>query len=160
MRCGCAHRNLCLQCAIFYRVFVLARLAVQNSYDAARGFEPTAEPYLRVCLRDRRTGACGLCVHGGYPIVVPPTGLPIRDDCIEVDSDIAMEPGMVVNLETPLFLPTAGALQIEKTFVVTEDGNRDHCQQDRTRPHVMEGSETPLSKRHFENSERTLHGQA
>ena len=93
-------------------------------------------------LAEHGTTACFPHGHGmglelrDYPILVPSTGLPIRDGCIEVDSDLAMEPGMVVNLETPLFLPTAGALQIEKTYVITKDGNRDLCAQDRTRPYV------------------------
>src|SRR4029077_9759414 len=54
-----------------------------------------------------------------YPILVPSNGLEIRDECIAVDSDLPMEVGMVNNLEAPLFMPMAGALQIEKTFVVT-----------------------------------------
>jgi Xaa-Pro aminopeptidase len=97
---------------------------------------------MRDALADHGVSACFPHGHGmglelrDYPILVPATGLPIRDDCIEVDSDLAMEPGMVVNLETPLFLPTAGALQIEKTYVITEDGNRDLCSQDRTKPYV------------------------
>jgi Xaa-Pro aminopeptidase len=99
-------------------------------------------------LAEHGTTACFPHGHGmglelrDYPILVPSTGLPIRDGCIEVDSDLAMEPGMVVNLEAPLFLPTAGALQIEKTYVITEDGNRDLCPQDRFRPYFAAGNAT------------------
>jgi Xaa-Pro dipeptidase len=101
---------------------------------------------MQQALRDHGVTACFPHGHGmglelrDYPILVPPTGLPIRDDCIEVDSDLTLEPGMVINLETPLFLPTAGALQIEKTYVITENGNRDLCAQDRMQPFVASRS--------------------
>ena len=72
-----------------------------------------------------------------YPILVPATGLPIRDDCVVLDSDLTMEEGMVNNLEAPLFMATAGALQIEKTFLVTADGNRELVYQDRSRPYIV-----------------------
>jgi Xaa-Pro dipeptidase len=89
-------------------------------------------------------GVAGSFPHGhgmgmelrDYPILVPSNGLEIRDDCIAVDSDLPLEEGMVINLETPLFLPTAGALQIEKTFVVTADGCCELSPQDRTRPYI------------------------
>jgi Xaa-Pro dipeptidase len=71
-----------------------------------------------------------------YPILVPQNGLEIRDDCIAVDSDMPLEEGMVINLEAPLFMATAGALQVEKTFVVTADGCRELTCQDRTRPYI------------------------
>jgi Xaa-Pro aminopeptidase len=67
-----------------------------------------------------------------YPILVPSNGLEIRDECIGVDSDLPLEEGMVINLEAPLFMPIAGALQVEKTFVVTTDGCRELVRQDRT----------------------------
>jgi Xaa-Pro dipeptidase len=70
-----------------------------------------------------------------YPILVPANGLQIRDECIAVDSDLPLEEGMVINLEAPLFMPTAGALQVEKTFVVTADGARELVPQDRAHPY-------------------------
>jgi Xaa-Pro dipeptidase len=69
-----------------------------------------------------------------YPILVPANGLQIRDECIAVDSDLPLEEGMVINLEAPLFMPTAGALQVEKTFVVTAQVARELVPQDRAHP--------------------------
>jgi Xaa-Pro dipeptidase len=71
-----------------------------------------------------------------YPILVPANGLEIRDECIAVDSDLPLEEGMVINLEAPLFMPIVGALQVEKTFVVTADGCRELVPQDRTQPYL------------------------
>jgi Xaa-Pro dipeptidase len=70
-----------------------------------------------------------------YPILVPANGCEIRDDCVAVNSDLSLEAGMVINLEAPLFMPLAGALQVEKTFVVTSDGYRELLPQDRSRPY-------------------------
>jgi Xaa-Pro dipeptidase len=71
-----------------------------------------------------------------YPILVPATGLRIKDDCIDIESDLPMEVGMVINLEAPLFLPTAGALQVEQSFIVRVEGNCELLFQDRSRPHI------------------------
>jgi Xaa-Pro dipeptidase len=71
-----------------------------------------------------------------YPILVPANGLRIRDDCIDIDSDLTMEEGMVNNLEAPLFLPLAGSLHIERSFVVGADGSHELCRQDRTHPYL------------------------
>jgi Xaa-Pro dipeptidase len=71
-----------------------------------------------------------------YPILVPANGLEIRDECLSVSSDLPLEEGMVINLEAPLFMPTVGALQVEKTFVVTGDGCRELIPQDRSRPYI------------------------
>ena len=71
-----------------------------------------------------------------YPILVPANGCEIRDDCVAVNSDLTLEAGMVINLEAPLFMPLAGALQVEKTFVVTSDGCRELVPQDRSRPYL------------------------
>jgi Xaa-Pro dipeptidase len=70
-----------------------------------------------------------------YPVLVPPNNGEIRDECIAVNSDLLLEEGMVINLEAPLFMPTAGALQVEKTFLVTANGARELIVQDRSRPY-------------------------
>jgi Xaa-Pro dipeptidase len=70
-----------------------------------------------------------------YPILVPANGLKIHDECIAVDSDLPLEEGMVINLEAPVFMPTAGAIQVEKTFVVTAEGARELVPQERGRPY-------------------------
>ena len=69
-----------------------------------------------------------------YPMIVPENGLRIRDDCIDESSDLPLEEGMVFNLESAQFMPTAGALQIEQTFVVTGEGSRLLVDQDRSAP--------------------------
>jgi len=71
-----------------------------------------------------------------YPILVPATGLRLHDECIDLDSDLPMEEGMVNNLEAPLFLPMAGGLHLEKSFVITADGNRELCHQQRDHPYL------------------------
>ncbi len=69
-----------------------------------------------------------------YPIVVADNGLRIRDDCVDVPSDLPLESDMVINLEAGIFMPAIGSLQIEQSFVVTANGCRSLVPQDRTRP--------------------------
>lgn len=71
-----------------------------------------------------------------YPIIVPDNGLRIRDECIDVPSDLPLEANMVINLESINFLPGIGSLHIEKSFVVTADGCRPLTPQDRSAPFV------------------------
>jgi Xaa-Pro dipeptidase len=59
-----------------------------------------------------------------YPIIVPANGLRIRDDCIDVSSDLPLEEGMVVNLEVPVFTLGEGSIHTEQSFVVTAAGVR------------------------------------
>jgi len=69
-----------------------------------------------------------------YPMVLPKKGGRISDDCVDVDADVRLEPGMVFNIEAPLFLPPTGAFQLEKTFVMTDQGCKPLIEQDRTHP--------------------------
>jgi len=69
-----------------------------------------------------------------YPILVADNGLRLRDDCIEVASDLPLEAGMVFNLECAIFMPGVGAPHIERSFVVTLDGCRPLTPQDRSAP--------------------------
>jgi Xaa-Pro dipeptidase len=71
-----------------------------------------------------------------YPIIVPDNGLHIRDECIDVPSDLPLEANMVINLESVNFLPGIGSLHIEKSFVVTETGCRALVEQDRSGPFI------------------------
>jgi Xaa-Pro aminopeptidase len=73
-----------------------------------------------------------------YPILVPANGRRIIDECVDVDSDLPLEEGMVVNLEVPLFTLGVGSMQTEQSFVVTADG----C-----RPLVAQAREAPLHPR-------------
>jgi Xaa-Pro aminopeptidase len=87
-------------------------------------------------------GVTGSNAHGhgiglevrDYPIIVPPTGLPIRDDCIEVSSDLPLEEGMVVNLEVPLYLFGVASLHMEQTFLITSTGARRLDSSEPTQP--------------------------
>jgi Xaa-Pro dipeptidase len=72
-----------------------------------------------------------------YPIIVPGNGLRIRDDCVDVSSDLSMEEGMVNNLEAGMFLPGIGSLQIEKSFLVTATGSRELIPQAHHQPCVV-----------------------
>lgn len=69
-----------------------------------------------------------------YPIIVADNGLRIVDDCISTPSDLLLEENMVLNLEVSIFMPGSGSLHIEKTFVVTQTGNRPLTAQNRAIP--------------------------
>jgi len=69
-----------------------------------------------------------------YPIIVPDNGLRIRDESVDVPSDLQLEEGMIFNLESPLYMPPAGALQIEETLLVTASGCEQLIGQDRSSP--------------------------
>jgi len=69
-----------------------------------------------------------------YPIIVADNGLHIRDDCIDIPSDLPLETDMVVNLEAPIFMAGVGSLHIEQSFVVTAEGSQPLVPQNRTRP--------------------------
>jgi Xaa-Pro dipeptidase len=69
-----------------------------------------------------------------YPILVADNGLRIQDGCVDVPSDLPLEPGMVLNLEAGLFAPTVGSLQIEMSYLVTTRGSEPLVSQDRNSP--------------------------
>jgi len=69
-----------------------------------------------------------------YPILVPKNGLRIRDDCLDVSSDLPIEEGMVNNLEACVFMPTVGAIHMERSYIVTAKGSHPLIEQDRSEP--------------------------
>jgi Xaa-Pro aminopeptidase len=75
----------------------------------------------------------GLAIRD-YPILVPATGLPIKDDCIDVSSDLVLEPNMVINLEAPILIFGLGSVHLEQTFLITERGAEPLIPQERSRP--------------------------
>jgi Xaa-Pro aminopeptidase/Xaa-Pro dipeptidase len=75
----------------------------------------------------------GLAVRD-YPILAPATGLPIKDDCIDISSDLALEPNMVINLEAPIFTFGLGSVHSEQTLVMTEMGAEPLTPQERGHP--------------------------
>jgi Xaa-Pro dipeptidase len=74
-----------------------------------------------------------------YPVLVPAPGRVIRDDCVDVSADLPLEPGMVVNLEAPVFAIGGWSAHCERSFVVTADGSRPLVAQDRSAPLVAAG---------------------
>ena len=72
-----------------------------------------------------------------YPVLVPDNGLRIKDDCVDLPSDLSLEEDMVLNLEAPLFMPGVGSLHIEQSYVVTQQGSRPLVEQQRLRPVVI-----------------------
>jgi Xaa-Pro aminopeptidase len=101
------------------------RRAMQEALDDAGGYASFPHGHgLGLELRD-------------YPILVEDTGLPIRDDCVDVSSDLALEPGMVLNVEAGLFAPGEGSLQIERTFLVGPDGAAPLTEQNRAEPYEV-----------------------
>ena len=103
-----------------------------------RGSAVQAE--MRGLLAGRGITACFPHGHGlgieirDYPVLVADTGAVIRDDCVEVGADLALEPDMVVNLEVCVLTPGARSVTCERTFVVTGDGSRPLVEQDRESP--------------------------
>jgi Xaa-Pro dipeptidase len=69
-----------------------------------------------------------------YPVIVPDSGLVIRDDCVELAFDLELEPGMVVNLEAPFFTLGRRSVHCEQTFVITADGCEPLVTQPRDAP--------------------------
>ncbi len=72
-----------------------------------------------------------------YPIIVPDNGLRVKDDCVDLPSDLILEEDMVLNLEAPLFMPGVGSLHIEESYVVTAQGSRPLIEQSRRQPVVI-----------------------
>ena len=69
-----------------------------------------------------------------YPILVPDTGLRIRDNFVDLPADLTIEEGMVIDLEAPLFEPGIGSLHRERSFLVTAVGAEPLVHQDRSAP--------------------------
>jgi Xaa-Pro dipeptidase len=69
-----------------------------------------------------------------YPIIVANNELRIRDDFVNIPSDLPLEAGMVVNLEAAIFMPGVASVHIEKSLLVTATGNEPLVPQDRSRP--------------------------
>ncbi len=74
-----------------------------------------------------------------YPILVADNGLRIRDDCIDLPSDLPLEVNMVLNLEAAIRTPAVGSIHIERAYLVTPQGSRPLVAQDRSRPLVPAG---------------------
>jgi Xaa-Pro dipeptidase len=58
-----------------------------------------------------------------YPVLAPDSGRMIRDECVSMSADLALEEGMVINLEAPVFDLADAAFQLEQTYVISADGS-------------------------------------
>ena len=66
-----------------------------------------------------------------YPTIVDANDKRIQDGCVDVSSDLPLEADMAINLEAPMFMAGIGSMQVEHSFVVTDEGCRYLIQQDR-----------------------------
>lgn len=69
-----------------------------------------------------------------YPIVVPDTGLRIEDDFVSRPADLPLEPGMVLNLESAVWVGDVSSVHCERSFVITGGGCRPLADQPRDEP--------------------------
>jgi Xaa-Pro aminopeptidase len=74
-----------------------------------------------------------------YPLLTRRNGRRIKDDVVDISSDLQLEAGMVVNLEVPVFTAGVGSMQTEQSFVVTDAGSRPLVDQSRDRPLITPG---------------------
>jgi Xaa-Pro aminopeptidase len=72
-----------------------------------------------------------------YPIIVPDNGLRLKDECIDVPSDLPLETNMVINLEASIRLPSVGSLHIEVSYQVTDTGYEPLVPQQRAEPVLL-----------------------
>ena len=86
-----------------------------------------------------KRGYCASNPHGhglglevrDYPTIVAENNRRIRDDCVDLPSDLPLEPDMVINLEGAMFAPGVGSIQVEHSYLVTKEGCRYLVKQDR-----------------------------
>ena len=67
------------------------------------------------------------------PFISAVDGQRLVDACVDLDADVALEEGMVINLELPLEVPGKRWFQIEQTFVIRSGGAEPITAQDRSR---------------------------
>ena len=97
-----------------------------------------SQPYEAIAAALHESRAGGLAGGHGLglelrdlPIIAPASGRAIRDDCVEVDSDLTLEAGMVVNVEATALILGEASLGCEVSYVITEDGARPLTSQHR-----------------------------
>ena len=127
------------------RRFDALRATVAAGAEALRpGVRASAvQESMRAALADHGITASYPHGHGfglqvrDYPIVAPDNGSRIRDDCVDVPSDLTLEAGMVVNLEVPVFARGSHSIHNEQSFVVTASGSGPLTEQPRDAPYVV-----------------------
>ena len=65
------------------------------------------------------------------PFIAPVEGERFADGCIDVEVDLALEEGMVINLEVPLEVPGGRSFQVEQSFLIRADGAEELTTQPR-----------------------------
>jgi Xaa-Pro aminopeptidase len=128
------------------RRYDVLRSGLQRGIDRLRPGVAASEVRRAMIDALAEGGITGSNAHGhgiglevrDYPIIMPDGGLRIRDDCVDVSADVPLEPGMVLNLELPLFLFGAGSLHMEQTFLITHGGCRRLDSDEPTRPVQVE----------------------
>ena len=114
------------------------RLAGKRSGPASRG--SAVRGAMRQVLSGHELTASNPHGHGlglelrDFPVLYPDNGLRLRDDCIDVPSDLPLEVDMVFNLDSAIFTAGVGSPHIERSFVVTPEGCRPLTAQDRSGP--------------------------
>jgi Xaa-Pro dipeptidase len=78
------------------------------------------------------------------PFIAAVEGQRFADECVDLDADIGLEEGMVINLEVPLEVPGSRSFQIEQTFLITATGAEPITAQPRERI-VAAGSTADLA---------------
>jgi Xaa-Pro dipeptidase len=126
--------------------------ALRDCVDAAATAVRPGAPASSVCAEMWKVlearGVTRLFPHGhgiglecrDYPIIVPKNNLRIRDDCVDVGSDLPLETDMVLEIEAGMFVPGVGSLNVERAFHVTADGCRPLIAQEREQPFLVAGS--------------------
>jgi Xaa-Pro aminopeptidase len=71
-----------------------------------------------------------------HPIVAADSGERIADECVDIPAALVLEEGMVINLESALFLPGEASLHVEMTFTVTSGEAQPIAPHDRARPFI------------------------
>lgn len=125
---------------------LLAR-CIELGAQQIRPGRPASAPHVQMKAFLAENGISASFPHGhglgldvrDLPIIASAGAPRISDECVDVDADIAFEAGMVVNLEATILVPGHGAVEVERSFVVTEAGCRPLIRQDRAAPWQARG---------------------
>jgi Xaa-Pro aminopeptidase len=112
------------------RAYEALAAAIDEGVLAARVGVPASAVHAAMADVLAEAGVAGesLTGHGlgieirDLPVIVPANGLRVRDDLVDLPSDIPLEADMVMNLEVSYFEPGVASLEVERTVHVTEAG--------------------------------------
>lgn len=72
-----------------------------------------------------------------YPLAAPASRIRLRDDVVNIPSDVRLEPGMVLNFEASVFVPREFSVHVERSFVVSPIGVTPLVSQSREEPFAV-----------------------